>query len=331
MKLFLKLLAGGFFIVTLFQVATTPTLAAQPLDITTSPSLFQLNAKPGDALHQKIRMRNNTNSPIPMTATTKKLMSDTHGKVDIQDFKKEDTTQSWISFDSTNFVANPKEWTDIPFTISIPKDAAFGYYFAIFISPANNIINAKTSQAQITGAVAVPILLFVQKDGAITAGKLNSFITTNNAYEYLPVIFLTDFTNLGNVHVRPQGNIFITDWRGKQVATLAVNKEQGNVLPNSKRIFQTMWDDSFITEDNKRQLAFHFDKLLHLRIGKYTAHEILVISGEKNDIPFEATTTFWVFPWKIVLGAIFFVLLALIGLINIIHGTTKMVKKVIKR
>jgi len=318
----------------------------QPINITASPTLFDLSLKPGDTVTKSFRVRNNTTTSVPLSITLKKIIPDTGGQLIVQDFKNTDSYQSWLTVATATPTAAPQEWTTVQFTLNIPKDAAFGYYWAIVVAPSSISGNLTTSGAHITGALAIPVLLAVQKEGITFGGKLLDFITDASFYEYLPTTFLTTLENNGNIHIRPTGDIFITDWTGKQVGFVKVNPDFGAILPNAKRTFATTWNDSFITRDPKIEdgkvmtdskghpeyaIHFHFDKVLSLRIGKYKASELVVISGDKKDISFERTLTFFVFPWKIVLGLLVVILLAALGLWNTIHTLWKHGRKVFRR
>lgn len=317
----------------------------QQFDISTTPHAFDLTAKPGDTIKKIIRVRNNADTAFKLSVTLKKLIPDTNGKINLVDFTNEDY-RSWIKFDNSSVSALPKEWVDIPFTLSIPKTASYGYYYAIMLSSQDKASQPTTPQAKLTGAVAIPVLLSVEKPGASFTGYLTSFVTNESFFEYLPVTFLTTFTNKGNVHTKPHGNIFITDMTGNTVASLTINKDLGSVLPNGSRTFETVWNDSFITyepkvEDGKEimdssgkpeyHMVFHFDRVLHLRIGKYTAHALLVVSTDTKDISYESSTAFWVFPWKIVSGLIIFVILAGIGLFQTGKSIFRTVRKIFKK
>jgi len=107
-----------------------------------------------------------------------------------------DPSLSWITFTSDTFTAAPLEWTDVPFTIAIPKDAAYGYYFAINLTQ-DNTSPLKKDGTTITGAAAVPVLLDVAKPGAKLDGKLLSLTVDKGFYEYPPVKFSTVFENTG--------------------------------------------------------------------------------------------------------------------------------------
>jgi hypothetical protein len=118
--------------------------------------------------------------------------------------------------------------------------------------------------------------------------------------------------------VAPHGNIFLTKGEAES-GTLAVNASMGNILPQSRRVFDAAWSDGFpvyteqveggrvITDargDSKKTLQWKFNQADKLRFGKYTAHLTMVYDDGTKDVPVEATTTFWVIPWRLALGAI---------------------------
>jgi len=341
--LLLPLIFVGIFLLSLVSAdqahAQTPTPANY--DVTISPVFFDLSVNPGDTISNKIRIRNNTNSPLPIKLTVQKMTGDANGKLTLRD-DPTDQALSWIKFGQPTFVAAPLEWTDVPFTIDIPKDAAYGYYFAINLTQ-DNTSPIKRTGANITGAAAVPVLLNVKKEGAKLDGKLLSLTVDKSFYEYPPVKFSTIFENTGNVHIRPTGNIFIKDWLGNQIATLTVNDSQGAIIPGLKKTFESTWDDGFITVEPKMEngdvkldkngkpeteLKIRWDKLPSLRIGRYTASELLVISTASRDIPFTVETSFFVFPWKVVIGLILFVIFAAVGFYSTIRSVSGRILKV---
>lgn len=325
-----------FLFASLSLVLLTPFVAlpvsaqqnSSNFDVTVSPVFFDLTAKPGTSVSGKVRLRNNTTTPLPIKVDVKKLGGDQNGDLTIQNAP--DDTNSWFEVKTPTFTAPPTEWTTVPFTINVPSNAAYGYYWALSFTQDTSS-DQKVTGAKVDASIVVPILLNVKKDGAKTEGKISEFKTDASWYEYLPVNFTTTFANTGNVHVRPRGNIFIKDSIGRTVATLDVNPNQGAVLPGTKKDFLTLWNDSFIWYQDKlvdgkavlnkdgkpeRELKVRFDKILDLRIGKYTATSLIVISDGTRDIPIEQSVNFFVFPWKIVIGSIIFIIFALLGLFS---------------
>jgi hypothetical protein len=333
-KLLLLILLLSF--VSFGFVLTKTHAQAQSYDVTVSPVFFDLNSNPGEKLTNKIKIRNNTTSSIPIMLSVSKLSGDLNGNLTLSK-DKNDYTLSWIKFDNNSIVLKPLEWTEIPFEIDIPKDAAYGYYWTIAFTQDNANPLSK-SGVSLTGAAAVPILLDVKKPGAKMQGKVTKFSPDNGLYEYPPIKLALTFENTGNVHVRPHGNIFIKDIFGRQVGLLELNSGQGTVLPNSTRTFEASWDDGFITREIKTiggqpkldrsgkpetELKIKWEKILDLRIGTYTATGIIVISTDTKDIPFEVHANFFVFPWKVIIIAILFIIFAGIGFYSSLRGLAK--------
>lgn len=327
----LKFFVVSFFVVLFFfshRITPVRAQATGNFDVTVSPVFFDFNAKPGGTVNGSVRLRNNTPVNLPIKVDIKKMGGDQNGELTIQNAP--DETTAWFQIKNTGIEAPAREWINVPFTIKVPDNAAYGYYWALSFTQDTAAEKAATG-AKINAAIVVPVLLNVGREGAKTEGKITEFTSDSNWYEYLPVNFDTIFANNGNVHVRPKGNIFIKDWTGKTVATLEVNPSDGAILPGTKKTFTTPWNDSFIwsetkVEDGKivldkngkpvKELKFRFDKILDLRVGKYTATTLMVISTGSKDIALERSISFFVFPWKIILGAVVFVLFALLGIIT---------------
>jgi hypothetical protein len=340
------LFASLSIVIFFFCAFIPPVFTQQPpsnFDATVSPVFFDLTNQENTVTNQTIRLRNNTSSDLTLKAEVKKMGADDLGDLTIKD--QDDGTISWIEINNPKITIKPKEWVNVQFLIKIPKEAAFGYYWAIsFTQDSGQTL--KTSGARLNAAIVVPVLLNVPKNGATMQGKILNFSTDSFYYEYPPVTFKTIFSNTGNIHVRPVGNIFIKDWMGKTIGSVNVNGSQGAVLPDMKRKFESEWNDSFITYVNKMQdgevvvdksgtpkkeLKIRFDKILDLRIGKYTATTLLVINGEKRDIAYEASTSFFIFPWKIVLGGLIFIVFAGVGLFSTTKSIIRRVKKLFGR
>src|ERR1035437_5584412 len=119
-------------------------------DVTVSPIFLDLSANPGDTITTKVRIRNNTTSPIPVKVGVEKLTGDLSGNLSLQQTKN-DYTLSWFKFNNTSVITAPLEWTDVPFTINVPKDAAYGYYWTITFTQDTSNTTPKSAVA-LTGA-----------------------------------------------------------------------------------------------------------------------------------------------------------------------------------
>lgn len=287
-----KLLFIGIFFFSFF-LSAVPTLAA--LDVTVSPVFFNYSPKPGDSLTDKITLRNNSGTPVSLTVSVNKMTINDQGDIVPEDIQPGSAESGWFRFSQTSFLAPAREWVEVPLTINIPQDAAYGQYFAVVFSAAEDKV---LSGASVQGNILVPVLLNVRKEGSIAKADISGFSVKNFVSEYLPVEFTINLKNSGNIHLAPRGNIFIRSQAGKQdLAVLEVNPGSGFVLPNATREFTASWNDGFIVKNPDGSLKFNWNKLTSFRLGKYSAYALLVYDDGQRDIPIESTITFWVFPY----------------------------------
>ncbi len=311
LSIILLIFLGVFLTLLPFSFAQE---APTGLNVTISPTVIELTANPGETLSQKFRIRNNNATPLTLGITVDKLAPQ-NGQVVPVDPAKGDDSVSWISFGNQTMTAQPKEWTDVSFSISVPKTAAFGYYFALRIGQMQATPSASTPNTKLLGQVIIPVLLTVRSSGAKAELHVVDFKPLVSFNEYLPVTFSITVKNTGNVYLKPRGNVFIQTSSQKDVAALDVNVANGVVLPGGTRTFETSWDDGFfvqqpIVEDGTVKkdasgkpvttLTINWDKLTHFRIGKYNADSLIVYDNGKRDVPIETSTTFWVFPYTII-------------------------------
>ena len=146
------------------------------------------------------------------------------------------------------------------------------------------------------------------------------------------------------------GDVFITKG-DSQVATLPINAEQGNILPNSYRIYTAGWVDGWPHNENvtngdklvldkrgnpKTHLVYANGKVgnatpaiaPHFRFGKYTAHLLAVYDNGTRDVPLEATVSFWVIPWRFLLGVLVLALIVGFGIWALARSAWRGAKRV---
>jgi hypothetical protein len=309
------LLLLGFLLLPLTASALTPT---EGINLQISPLPIELTTKPGTSTSADLRVRNAGSQPERLQIRLLKVTEDDNGGVHLTPPGKTDDWANWVSFSRNVFDAPPNQWQTINMTINVPKNAAFGYYFAVEYMRANEN-TPQPGQTAAQGAVATFILLNADAPGASRAAQVVSFTADRKSYEFLPANFSVKIRSTGNVHVAPHGNIFIS--RGsKQIGSIDINSAQGNILPNSSRYFSSSWNDGFPvyvtkTKDNQpvigkdgkavQTLKWDFSHANRLRFGHYTAHLVMVYDNGQRDVPIEATVSFWVIPWRLVGAAIF--------------------------
>jgi len=319
------------------QSTTAPgpggTTTRPPLSLTTSPIPLSVVTKPGKTVTADIRVKNNsTQTEVLKIELLKFGANGESGTPQLLEREAKDTYFEWVSFSEKSFTAEPGVWKTVKMTIKTPNEAAFGYYLAVLFSRASPDKPAGGASA-FDGGIASLVLLDVETPGAKREAKVANFTATRKVYEFLPADLNVRLSNEGNVHVAPTGTIFIK--RGNaQVAALDFNTQRGNILPGSKRLFETSWTDGFPVyvdkiEGNKttRNLKWDFGKLQNLRIGKYTATLVAVYDNGRRDIPVEATVSFWVIPWRILGVTLVIGLLAFGGIIAALRGVWKKIRR----
>jgi hypothetical protein len=284
-----------------------------------SPLPILLNAKPGTAVTSDIRVNNPSAHNEKFKVVIKTFSQDgPDGDVSLHDPTPADTFINWISFDRPEFDAPPGLWQTVKMTVNVPKSASFGYYFAVEFTSAQ--ATAKTDNgASVQGAVASFVLLNAQAPGEKRQMKVTQFSADHRFYEFLPANFKIRLHNTGNIYAGASGNIFIM--RGsKQVAVLNVNDNHGLVLPNSNRIFNVSWENGFpvykkvldaggraVNDKSglpKKTLSWNISQVSKLRFGHYTAKLALVYNDGQRDIPISGELSFWVIPWRLIIGLV---------------------------
>lgn len=328
---------------SLIIIEPTPLpVTNQPVNLTVSPVFLNLATDPGKKVVSAIKVLNNGTEKEYLRFELVKFTADQSGsKPQIKEFSANDEYKNWLTFEKNIFEVNPGEWQTIEVTFSPPQEAALVYYYAIIIKRQADT-RADSATTVITGAPAILVLANVYSPNAVQELQLVEFKIKQKFYEYLPTDFEVVVKNTGNVHLSPLGNIFIDRGDKKDVALLSINKESGLILPDSQRSFLSSWDEGFptyqpvmvdeeIQKDDRgeviKKLKWDFSKLNQFRIGRYSAHLLLVYDSGTRDIPIEAVVSFWVIPWRLMLGALVVAILISMGIISPLIMLRNRVKK----
>ena len=319
---------------------------SKPLNLVTSPLPINLTTEPGTSTTTDIKVKQNSGGTERLKVSLMKFSAyGDEGKPKLLDREPGDDFFDWVKFDKTVFDAPNNVWQTVKMTITVPKTAAFGYYYAVVFTREGDDVSRAGNTNSIAGGSAVLVLLDAKVPGAKRQVSLASLTSDHNVYEFLPATFRVKLKNTGNVHVVPHGNIFIL--RGKTpIATLDLNGEQGNILPGSNRIYPVEWTDGFPhfekvvedgkvkVDDNKRPVmrlvwknggAGDKDIRPHVRMGKYTAHLFAVYDDGTRDVPVEAEVSFWVIPWRLIAGSLLVLALVGVGVYSLTRGTWRRV------
>ena len=328
-NIFVWVAIGAFF----FSVSTVHAQEPSRIDLTLSPITLRLYTDPGQSIPSSFKVRNNGTQPEHLVLNLAKFTSDETGsKPVLIEFLPDDPEQYWLHFAQKDFVVQPNDWCEINLVFDPPPEAALDYYYAIILNRARETLTI--GQNQITGAPAILALVQVQTPNATKQLDLVSFKPTKRFYEYLPTEFEVKVRNSGNVYLIPKGNIYIEQKAKHEIGIIDVNTTSSAILPGTERNYPSTWEDGFPvtitsteTQPPKSSTQWDFTKINHFRIGRFTAHLLLVYDVNGMDIPVEADTSFWVLPWKIMLGGLVIGLILLAGLWSILRSFWKKLTK----
>ena len=190
---------------------------------------------------------------------------------------------TWISVQQDSYTIAPGASQDVSFTVNVPKDASPGAHFGgVFLDVRPPRL--RTSGAAIGYRVGTIVSLRISGE-VIEEARVRSFSTDKLIYNIPEVTFTTNVENLGNVLVRPHGQIKIVNMTGREVGTVRVNESSAAVFPEAERSYEVMWE--------REGFAF----------GRYQALVSLVY-GEDGRRTITGTTSFWILPLKPILYTI---------------------------
>lgn len=308
-----------------------------------SPSPLVLTLKPGETTSQELKIRNAGTQPETLRIDPRSFSIDNmSGDVKVDDTKKPPEIGDWVSFSSQTFTVQPGEVFTEKVTFAIPEGAGFSYSFAFMITRQNDAPTTTDSGRKIKGKVAIFALINIDKPGATRKLNVVEFSTDQNVYEYLPAKINVKLQNAGNTIVRPAGNIFVQR-KGDDttpISTLPVNSGEGYILPGSVRTLSAEWDDGFqvvhestdAAGNAQKNVEWNWSNLSHIRIGKYTAKLVAIYNDGQRDVPVMGEVTFWVFPWKLLLGVLVIVVLLGFGIWSVVSkvfGASRKVKRTV--
>lgn len=295
--------ASRNLIITAFALAIFCFGARATHAMTISPPNFDFTVNPGDEIRDVLRVHNEDPFAIELKPSlfnfTFKAGDETEG---IPDFYPADETRNghelatWITFESeAAFTLAPQERANIPFTIKIPEDAQpGGHYGAIHLGTVQE--EKEGTQPEIGILASTSALIFLRVNGDVRDTlEIRDFSADKSTYGSLPATFAVRTENSGSTHLRPTGNIFITDTFGRQVASLQVNAEFRSVLPGSVRRFETDWFRKRLPPGTSE----YAQQWRNFAFGRYTATLVLNYGAQNQLIT--AATDFWVFPWMVIL------------------------------
>jgi hypothetical protein len=266
-----------------------------------TPSKLQLNLQSGQVVKKEILIINRLGREEEFFVQVEGLINEEELKnLDKKYFPKSGV--GWIKPEIDSIRLKHGERVKFDVEITVPENVkSSGYYAALNILVRNK--KGEDDQINLESRIGIPLLISVpgsvQKKGEITKFSVDKWFYLNG-----PVVFFTDFRNLGNIHLMPRGEISVYNFLGAKVAQIPL--KDSTVLPGFTQSWKSAWDKKWL-------------------LGKYRA-ELLMFFGEGQEESLRKNVTFYAFPLHLLLLLIIVVVL-IYFLIRKIHSKFEIRRK----
>ncbi|OGF21395.1 hypothetical protein A2316_03680 [Candidatus Falkowbacteria bacterium RIFOXYB2_FULL_38_15] len=280
-KILLLIALAGFFPISSFA-------------LTISPPTMEFIAKRGETITDVVKLFNETSAPITLVAEVRDFKplneKGTPNFLPIADKNDPSKLSNWIDVKEKTVTLKSNERKNILFTINIPDGAFPGGHFAgiLWAMPSAN-----KDSVGITSKTGTLILVNIA-GMAEEKARIIEFSADKKMYNHLPVNLSLRFENMGNVYLKPIGEIKIKNIWGKEVASLDVNPGLNNALPGSVRQYNVSWKNKDVAE-NLSEIIKEKD---NFAFGRYSA--VATLGYGSADQTLIAEKSFWVFPWRVI-------------------------------
>lgn len=278
-------------------------------DFVVGPGRAEISVSPGETIVKEITVTNRISAGRIFKLEVEDIAGTLDGSSAVELSGAERgpySIRDYISFPTDTFTLDLGERARIPVTIKIPENAEPGGFYGSVLVSTDRTGESDPGVPRSPVIARVGSLFFVTVRGDIEmSGQTKSVQTLDGKawYEEGPVNLGITYENTGSVHVNPYGEISITNMFGEEVGF--VELDPWFVLPKSLRTREITWDREFL-------------------FGRYKV-TARINRGYDNQID-EVSTTFWVLPWKIVLG-IFFAVFIIIFTIRAFFRTFEFKRK----
>ncbi len=288
---FAKIFTLLFFVCFSFA-SSVPVQAALPGEgLRISPPIFDtLEVKPGNIYPQTIRIDNPTSDavtfyPVAMNFKAK----DELGNPDFIPANQTSEAYSlahWLRFTTGKNTLAPNQEMKFNFEIVVPADAApGGHYGVIFFTNEPPPDPSKVDITHVNLTTMLGALMLVKVPGEVVEKAVIREFSTQKFFFAPPVHFNIKIANIGNIHIKPLGDVTIKNWRGRELTALDINSRGGNILPSSIRRFDQTWSPV-------KSVSWKL-------IGRFTAD--LQATYGTSASPLTGQVTFWIIPWWLII------------------------------
>lgn len=216
-------------------------MAEGTIGVSITPLKYELNADAGTVLHETVTAINPNDFTLKVVPEFQdfKVLENAGIQWIPSDVENPYRMTDWITISSDPISIKPKDQVDIPFTITVPKNASVGgHYAAIFFRAV-----VDSTQGTIGSIPRVGALVIFNVNGVVNkGGELQSFSApkfVNNG----PVKMELTLKNTGTTHYTPQVSVSVQNIFGPHADVPA--EQDKLIYPGVSRVIDATWNKSY--------------------------------------------------------------------------------------
>lgn len=265
---------------------------SQALEI--APPIVNLTVNPGQTATASIYLRDIARTNLIVTGEANDFVAageDGTPKLLLNgDNSSPYSMKNWVtSLPTLNLI--PQEIKAMTITLKVPKDASPGGHYGVIrftATPAGAEGTGVSLSASLGALVLITVTGKINEDVSLSEFSANQDGHTSWFFETPPINLVERFKNSGNIHEEPTGQIVVKDMLGRTLTGLSINSPPHNILPASTRRFTETLDQHAYGKA--------------MMFGRYTA-DLKVTYGASKTV-LTSQISFWVIPYKLILGII---------------------------
>ncbi len=281
---------------TFFLILNTPPAARAQESLrsmTITPPTVSQTLDPGGRAEGTMKLINDTDVPLTFQATVRDFMvEDNFGTPTLlppSTLSRRFSGAAWVGIVPDTFTVKPRDKEIMHYYLQVPADARPGGHYAAVVFKPTNAVGVTGTGASVDTQIGS--LFYIDVKGAITEKAEVTRFAIRGFSEYGPLTATTLIKNLGDLHIKPEGYITVSNMFGRKAYTAPL--AEYNIFPDASRQYTNTFGRKWM-------------------IGRYTA-VLSATYGRKNDLPLTYTLSFWVFPWKLAVVVVLLLVAAVLG------------------